>query len=1379
MRVISLALASILGAAQAKPFEVSVDAPFHEVSDSVLTLETIGKYNSSSYFPLLSILLSDREKQGSNNYEAEVQSLYENAVKSKFLEPEVVGVVKQDAALGSVLPLIEGEMQLFESINTPEFADCAVVYWNEGTYSCDKMGLYAPQTGAESQIPDLYPTDHVIGTGDQWVVVYADFEHPQFAEWHASLLEIALSGKASYVLRHRTPVTQRVNEPVSKVAGYAVSANIKRTDYLVIDDRNTGSDQLEIDLDAPHSVSESDLPLLDFAAVKQIRELKGSDAEKLELLKKLSYEFPIHAPRLAEGTTAEEMDKFMENLDPYSSLGFNGAFVDGVLTKFTDINSLFTALTEEQKIVNIMKAYVPSDVNVPQLLTSGLALDTEDLEAPSKFGDRYDLRVNGGVIGWINDVERDSLYAQLQSNLELLHATDTAFAPVRRNIHSIVIAGDIEDQATLQLLGSLLKQASQQLPLQIGFVSTSPAWQSVASLGLEPRQAFVTDLLRGKTLEESEKHAVDLAAEINTEKGHIEADEDSALASNKSEIQNFLERFGISDREEPSIFVNGRLVPLSVWRDQAMDIFEADAALIRSREDLESIKSIRDELFKLGSASRNNLLDPIDEIQYTSWPVSSPIQAFRNPDNSSKDTEARHTVLISSSFADEDSFDLADLILERSQDQNDVDLYIRPTSGIDQRFYASLFDPTYNMFRFSRDLMQAAKGHLLQNKTEPRVFSVAKEPEFNASSLPSSDDYIILDGRFIYIKEFAASDSKIDKDTINKLLAREAPRVSRVQRNVPEITGMGIAALTAVVQSRTMITDYDKPDIHFKGAKNAILLTIVADPASSDGQELISIADTAVKADLNVQIFLSPAELKTPPSRIFCPVYDRTSPYAKFENLADDVLYSVDLLEPPTWLTMTKECNSDLDNVLLNQVEGDKLSAVYSLNSLLIEGYTTGNDAPGNQLDFYDSNGTKIADTVVMANLGYFQFHAPHPGSHKICLTDKKSSFRVSSKDTTDCIDASVFSYENLPLRPEIVSQPPTQSNSGAISANTEGKGIWNKFGGIINSKSAKRNADKEADINIFTVASGHLYERFANIMMLSVMRHAKHTVKFWFVENFLSPKFKELLPELAQEYDFKYEYVTYKWPAWLRGQTEKQREIWGYKMLFLDVMFPQSLSNVIFVDSDQIARTDFKELLDIDLKGAPYAFVPMGDDREETEPYRFWKQGFWKQFLGDKGFKYHISALYRVDLKRFRKTKLGDILRQQYQRLSANPENLSNLDQDLPNSLQSVVPIYSLPQDWLWCETWCSDESLASARTIDLCNNPLTKESKLDRARRQIPEWTEYDNAVAAVQASVDAMRGEKNAKEQQRTVADVFPGDHPNEHQFDDEVEEDHDEL
>jgi hypothetical protein len=90
-------------------------------------------------------------------------------------------------------------------------------------------------------------------------------------------------------------------------------------------------------------------------------------------------------------------------------------------------------------------------------------------------------------------------------------------------------------------------------------------------------------------------------------------------------------------------------------------------------------------------------------------------------------------------------------------------------------------------------------------------------------------------------------------------------------------------------------------------------------------------------------------------------------------------------------------------------------------------------------------------------------------------------------------------------------------------------------------------------------------------------------------------------------------------------------------------------------------------------------------------------------------------SALYVVDLVKFRKSAAGDNLRVYYESLSKDPNSLSNLDQDLPNYAQHTVPIFSLPQQWLWCESWCGNATKAYAKTIDLCNNPMTKEPKLE----------------------------------------------------------------
>jgi len=131
----------------------------------------------------------------------------------------------------------------------------------------------------------------------------------------------------------------------------------------------------------------------------------------------------------------------------------------------------------------------------------------------------------------------------------------------------------------------------------------------------------------------------------------------------------------------------------------------------------------------------------------------------------------------------------------------------------------------------------------------------------------------------------------------------------------------------------------------------------------------------------------------------------------------------------------------------------------------------------------------------------------------------------------------------------------------------------------------------------------------------------------------------------------------------------------------------------VIYVDADQVVRADLKELWDLDLHGKPYAYTPFCTSREETlgmrfvfgvfwvltscvnvdaaeicyalrkadganrlfslitsfksipthvmhivylhTGFQFWRHGYWKDHL--QGKPYHISALYVVDLQKFR----------------------------------------------------------------------------------------------------------------------------------------------
>lgn len=562
---------------------------------------------------------------------------------------------------------------------------------------------------------------------------------------------------------------------------------------------------------------------------------------------------------------------------------------------------------------------------------------------------------------------------------------------------------------------------------------------------------------------------------------------------------------------------------------------------------------------------------------------------------------------------------------------------------------------------------------------------------------------------------------------------------------------------------------WEKEPVSFVlGDEKKSLVKIVAtiDALSDKGQQMVALVEAISQLpDISVRVYLNP---KTPDAReepalplkrfyrshnVVTPQFDakgaHLTPNLDFAGLPASDLLTFGLDTPSSWIAMPADNDHDLDNIVLDgdAETRDFVDASYSLQNILIEGsiidITKSGYASGVDLLLKSTLTGASADTLVMSNLGYFQLQAG-PGLWELNLGPSASDIYYAEHEV-------VIPVTDV-LGPHIsLSMERKKGKEDAVIGSSDKSNLWNKL-----KKNTGVAAKKQADINIFTVASGHLYERFLSIMTASVMAHTGHTVKFWLIENFLSASFKAFLPHLAEHYGFEYELVTYQWPHWLRGQTEKQRQIWGYKILFLDVLFPQDLDRVIFIDSDQIVRTDLYELVEMDLDGAPYGFTPMCNSRKEMDGFRFWKQGYWETFLGDD-LVYHISALFVVDLKVFRAQRIGDRLRVHYHQLSADPASLSNLDQDLPNNLQRQVPIFSLPQDWLWCETWCSDASLKTAKTIDMCNNPLTKEPKLDRARRQVPEWTEYDDEIKKLRKDAEQENAKNDSGSKKTVVVDV----------------------
>ncbi|KAJ0710636.1 putative UDP-glucose:Glycoprotein Glucosyltransferase [Helianthus annuus] len=554
------------------------------------------------------------------------------------------------------------------------------------------------------------------------------------------------------------------------------------------------------------------------------------------------------------------------------------------------------------------------------------------------------------------------------------------------------------------------------------------------------------------------------------------------------------------------------------------------------------------------------------------------------------------------------------------------------------------------------------------------------------------------------------------------------------------------------------------------GSENSTIhIDAVLDPLSSSGQKLSSLlrilskcSQPSMRLVFNPMSSLVDLPLKNY-YRFVTPTMDDFSntdltvhgPKAFFANMPLSKTLTMNLDVPESWLVEPVIAVHDLDNILLENLGDTRtLQAVFELEALILTGHCSEKDHEpprGLQMILGTKRNPHLVDTLVMANLGYWQMKVS-PGVWYLQLAPGRSSDLYVLQDGPEKHSTKRITIDYLRGKPvhlgvakkkgkehEKLLIPSDDDDSSRKQGDKEG---WNSnilkwasslIGGnghTKNSGSTKldnvSNGRKGKTINIFSIASGHLYERFLKIMILSVLKNTQRPVKFWFIKNYLSPQFKDVIPHMAQEYGFEYELVTYKWPSWLHKQKEKQRIIWAYKILFLDVIFPLSLEKVIFVDADQIVRADMGELYDMNLKGRPLAYTPFCDNNRDMDGFRFWKQGFWKEHL--RGRPYHISALYVVDLIKFRETAAGDNLRVFYETLSKDPNSLSNLDQDLPNYAQHTVPIFSLPQEWLWCESWCGNSTKARAKTIDLCNNPMTKEPKLQGARRIVAEWPDLD---------------------------------------------------
>ncbi|CZR57642.1 related to KRE5-killer toxin-resistance protein [Phialocephala subalpina] len=1439
----------------APSINVGLKTSFSSAPYLVELLETAADENATSYFPLLDRIADDYFSKASTDkelYDQFVQLLTDDG----HMQAESLSSYKFALSMRSLAPRIEAHYQYYHtaaepSLKSEQDTSCPVwVLFNGKQYCSPSLEDARGDVNAESQIQELQ-FDRVIGNlSAPASILYADITSPTFGKFHKTMVKTAREGKTSYRVRHRKPMNAETKPLI--IPGYGVELALKRTDYIVIDDREDSEES------KPSAVPEKEVKFEDeeladlkplstselfSLAVKASSFIMQSEAP-LDTLVKLSQDFPKYSSAIAShNATKEFLAEHDYNRGQLVPAGYNIMWLNGLqlIERQIEALDLLDLVRKERKLINGVKDLGLTGPEAIQLIAHNEIASVKGEGDVQRFDWRDEIE-GGNVIIWMNDLEKDKRYADWPTHLTaFLQRTYPGQLPtVRRDSFNLVLPVDFTDPQDVSMIAeTLLSFVKRKLTIRIGLVPITKTIHQVEqarvvyylidTYGLQAAIAYLEASATAKKLSASSKSSFNTVVEgrkVRTDKVARPVEEMLKSEDYQDQIkasQSWSRRLSAGSKIPP-MFVDGAALPRDEnWLQTMSQRVNADLQTLQQAIFMETFDAdswLPGHFLAQASTRRNSLIVPEDEKTLKVFDVNKLIGD--DQDSFSKLPRMKADLALP-------KIDWAHLIVVADL-ESEAGVKVLATAAASQEANPSvevviLHNPASASAAsgLSTDLFAYVRDHAFQPLPDvTELMAILSNEESSSDAIHDANAYwhtydhivrslalrpgenaLLLNGRLVGP---IPDSTEFDTEDFDQLLSYERSKRITPTYTATEALGLsekivdplGAAKVSSIVSISTMS---DTPEGIFEQASTirmgqfhtwnsshtvietgdastaSIQITVLLDPASETGQRWVPLLKVLSELDgVYTKIFLNPKERlqELPVKRFYRYVLDSKPTFneagalqplgATFSGVPQEALLTVGLDIPPAWLVAPKVSVYDLDNIKLSSIKTD-VEALYELENILIEGHSreipAGQAPRGAQLALGTERDPHTADTIIMANLGYFQFKA-NPGFYKIDLQEGRSS-EIFSIDSTGSLGWSpvpgdestevvLMSFKGTTLYPRL-SRKAGMETEDVLEAKAEGemdfmsRGL--KFAQEFLGGKGKEVAEMEvqADINIFSVASGHLYERMLNIMMVSVMKHTKHTVKFWFIEQFLSPSFKDFIPYLAAEYGFKYEMVTYKWPHWLRAQTEKQREIWGYKILFLDVLFPLSLDKVIFVDADQIVRTDMIELVNHDLKGAPYGFTPMCDSRTEMEGFRFWKQGYWEKFL--RGLPYHISALYVVDLVRFRQLAAGDRLRQQYHQLSADPNSLSNLDQDLPNHMQSILPIHSLPQEWLWCETWCSDEALKEAKTIDLCNNPLTKEPKLDRARRQVPEWTVYDDEIAAVDKKRKGLNGAvKNTK-------------------------------
>lgn len=239
---------------------------------------------------------------------------------------------------------------------------------------------------------------------------------------------MANSGQISYRVRYRPP--QHWTSRPLFVSGYGVELALKRTDYIVIDDRDAeqrdesskdgaldGSEGLKEDApDDLRPLSSSEVSRLGLNSASYVMD----SGDPLDNLIKLSQNFPKYSSAVAAHNASKELrNEIRVNRARMIPPGYNVLWINGkqIDSRQIDAFSLLDHLRRERRLIDKFRDLGISAQEAVKLLSHPILTEAQSDEDVQRYD--YRDRIEGGdVIIWLNNLEKDSRYDSWPSDLE-------------------------------------------------------------------------------------------------------------------------------------------------------------------------------------------------------------------------------------------------------------------------------------------------------------------------------------------------------------------------------------------------------------------------------------------------------------------------------------------------------------------------------------------------------------------------------------------------------------------------------------------------------------------------------------------------------------------------------------------------------------------------------------------------------------------------------------------------------------------------------------------------------------------------------------------------------------------------------------------------